>query len=71
MTTDNEEKSIKAFKAPREAEWRPLEAKPDDDDQQRRARNNQEELHNMLLGSLQMQHVVVLAGSGGPVRFFV
>lgn len=64
MTTDNEEKSIKAFKAPREVEWRPLEAKPDDDDQQRRARNNQEELHNMLLGSLQMQHVVVLAGSG-------
>lgn len=64
MTTHNEEKPIKAFNAPREVEWRPLEAKPDDDDQQRRARNNQKELHNMLLGSLQMQHVVVLAGSG-------
>lgn len=64
MTTHDEDKPIKAFKAPREVEWRPLEAKPDDDDQQRRARNNQEELHNMLLGSLQMQHVVVLAGSG-------
>src|SRR5690606_27002600 len=64
MTTHDEDKRIKAFKAPREVEWRPLEAKSDDDDQQRRARNNQDELHNMLLGSLQMQHVVVLAGSG-------
>src|SRR5690625_4161797 len=64
MTTHNEEKPINAFKAPREVEWRPLDAKPDHDDQQSRARNNQEELHNMLLGSLHMQHVVVLAGSG-------
>lgn len=64
MTTHNKEKPIKAFKAPREVEWRLLETKFDDGDQQRRARNNQEELRNMLLGSLQMQHVVVLAGSG-------
>lgn len=61
MTTHNEEQPIKAFKIPREVEWQPLDAKPGEEDQQRQVR---QELHNMLLGSLQMQHVVVLAGSG-------
>lgn len=64
MNIDNAEQTIKTFKAPRDAEWRPLEALPDDKDQQKQAKNNQEVLHDMLLSSLQMQHVVVLAGSG-------
>lgn len=64
MTTDNAEQPIMAFKTPRDVEWRPLDAQADDDDQQRHARHNREELRNMLLASLQMQHVVVLAGSG-------
>jgi hypothetical protein len=64
MTTNNAEQPVKAFKTPRDEEWRSLEAKPDDEDQRKRAKNNQEDLHNMLLGSLQMEHVVVLAGSG-------
>jgi len=64
MTTDNAEQPTKAFKTPRDVKWRPLDAQTDDEDQQRQTRHNQEELHNMLLGSLQMQHVVVLAGSG-------
>lgn len=64
MTTDNGKQPVKAFKTPRNVEWRPLEAKPNDEDQRKRAKNNQEELRDMLMGSLQMQHVVVLAGSG-------
>lgn len=64
MTTTTTEQPVKAFRAPRDTEWRTLDPNADDDDQQRRVRNNQDELHNTLLGSLQMQHVVVLAGSG-------
>lgn len=53
-----------AFKAPRDFEWRPLEADVDKADQKKSAKSNRDELHNALLSALQMQHLVVLAGSG-------
>ena len=58
-----------AFKAPGESQWRPLDAeKVTDEDEQKRldqaASKNRGELNNTLLAALQMQHLVVLAGSG-------
>jgi hypothetical protein len=54
-----------SFKAPRSSEWQPLASTSEDDDSARQAsRKNKEELHSTLLASLQMQHLVVLSGSG-------
>lgn len=54
-----------AFMAPREAEWRPLALGQDADDLQKQVvASNKGELKDVLLTSLQMQHLVVLAGSG-------
>ena len=65
MTTNNiSQKPAMSFKAPRDVEFRPLEADATDTDQQKYAKSNRDELHNALLGSLQMQHLAVLAGSG-------
>lgn len=54
-----------AFRAPRAVEWCPLVAAHDGNDTQgKEAKINRDELNNTLLASLQMQHLVVLAGSG-------
>ncbi|MEZ5126797.1 MAG: SIR2 family protein [Thermoleophilia bacterium] len=56
----------RAFKSPGAANWRSLDASGKDGDQNKQdeARSSLEELKNALLASLQMQHLVVLAGSG-------
>ena len=54
-----------AFRSPGTAVWRELLAgDAADKDQQAVVRRAKEELKNVLLASLQMQHLVVLAGSG-------
>lgn len=54
-----------AFLAPGADDWRELVARnADDKEQQEKVRKAKDELKNMLLASLQMQHLVVLAGSG-------
>lgn len=54
-----------ASKAPGSSEWRSLIVEGgSDSDKYKEARAAQEELKNMLLASLQMQHLVILAGSG-------
>lgn len=65
MTPPEAEQIIPAFRAPSSAEWRPLVTAGDSDDAQKKAvKSNQDDLNNTLLTSLQMQHLVVLAGSG-------
>jgi len=51
-----------AFKAPNMNHWYELEASDNNDKLQ--INKAQDDLKNMLLASLQMQHLVVLAGSG-------
>jgi NAD-dependent SIR2 family protein deacetylase len=54
-----------AFRAPGTVDWRPLPAVANDEEvQQDEVKKNKDELKNMLLASLQMQHLVVLSGSG-------
>jgi hypothetical protein len=55
-----------AFREPGAPDWRSLDASGGENDAPRKeeGRRNSEELKNSLLASLQMQHVVVLAGSG-------
>ena len=58
------------FKAPTSGEWCALPVDGQDKDQQEKTKAARETLKETLLASLQMQHVVVLAGSGtslGPV----
>lgn len=58
------------FKAPASDEWRVLQVESQDKDQQEKTKVARETLKETLLTSLQMQHIVVLAGSGtslGPV----
>lgn len=65
MTVPESKTIIPAFKAPGVADWRPLDVSAEGTDSQREeARRSKDELKNMLLASLQMQHLVVLAGSG-------
>jgi len=64
MTDKDAKKPARAFRAPGYAEWRILDAQENSEDQEKYAKSNRDELHGMLLGSLQMQHLVVLAGSG-------
>jgi hypothetical protein len=58
------------FKAPASDEWRSLPVEGQDKDPQDKTKAARDTLKETLLASLQMQHVVVLAGSGtslGPV----
>ena len=65
MTAPERETVASAFWAPGTDGWRELVAEnADDKDQQEETRRAKDELKNMLLASLQMQHLVVLAGSG-------
>lgn len=60
-----EEKIVRcAFRAPDANEWRALTTDEGAKDQQEEAQKARDVLKNMLLASLQMQHLVVLAGSG-------
>jgi len=62
--TETTAAAIISFKTPRGQEWQPLTSASDDEDSARQASRNKEELHGTLLASLQMQHLVVLSGSG-------
>lgn len=65
MTAPERNTAVSAFRAPGANEWRALVAEnADEKDQQEKARKAKDELKNVLLASLQMQHLVVLAGSG-------
>ncbi len=65
MTTSEQQKEIPMFLAPGAGDWQKLAAEDvEDKDQQESARKARDELKNTLLASLQMQHLVVLAGSG-------
>lgn len=64
--TEPEPKTVtSAFLAPGAVDWRELVAEnAADKEQQAEARKASDELRNVLLASLQMQHLVILAGSG-------
>lgn len=65
MTVPDQEPVASAFRAPGAVNWRALMAESAaDQDKQGEARGAKDDLKNMLLASLQMQHLVVLAGSG-------
>ena len=65
MTAPESKKTIPEFKAPGAGAWRPLDVSAEGTDEQKEeARKNKDELKTMLLASLQMQHLLVLAGSG-------
>ena len=65
MTAPETKPDTPTFRAPGAGDWHEQVAESaDDKDQQERARKAKDELKNMLLASLQMQHLVVLAGSG-------
>lgn len=64
MTEEKKKAVVMAFKPPRSSEWKSLQAEESNDIGGDQARKNQDELYNVLLSSLQMQHLVVLAGSG-------
>ena len=65
MTAPETKPDTPTFRAPGAGDWHELVAESaDDKDQQERARKAKDELKNMLLASLQMQHLVVVAGSG-------
>jgi hypothetical protein len=65
MTGPERRTVTSAFRAPGADDWRELVAgNADDLDLQEKARKAKDELKNVLLASLQMQHLVVLAGSG-------
>ena len=65
MTPNEHQRTLPAFAAPGVPKWLPLVSdKADDKDQREEVRKAKDELRNVLLASLQMQHLVVLAGSG-------
>lgn len=65
MTEPKEKHDPFAFLAPRAVDWRELAAEdPADNGKQEETRKAKDELKSVLLTSLQMQHLVVLAGSG-------
>lgn len=65
MTATERRTENSAFRAPGVGEWREFATKnADDKDQKEDARKAKDELKNVLLASLQMQHLVVLGGSG-------
>lgn len=65
MTAPEGKTVATAFRAPGAVDWRELMVEnAADKDKQEEARKAKDELKNVLLASLQMQHLVVLAGSG-------
>lgn len=65
MTEPNTPEHALEFRSRGSDDWRPLAELAGADDAQRPVvKSNKDELHNVLLASLQMQHLVVLAGSG-------
>lgn len=62
MTIINE--SEVKFLLPRNEEWESLKAKSEDDTDKSKAKTNRETLNQHLLSAMQMQNLVVLAGSG-------
>lgn len=64
MTTPEQEKTVPAFRTPGSGDWQALAAENAGDESQQEVRKAKDELKNTLLASLQMQHLVVLAGSG-------
>jgi len=65
MTAPEQKTATSAFRAPGADGWRELVAEnAGDKEQQEEVRKAKDALKNMLLVSLQMQHLVVLAGSG-------
>ncbi len=65
MTAPEMKPDTPTFRAPGAGDWRELVAEnADDKDQQDKVQKAKDELKNLLLASLQMQHLVVLAGSG-------
>lgn len=65
MTTPEQRKAVPAFRTPGSGDWQALAAEnAGDKSQQEEVRRGKDELKNTLLASLQMQHLVVLAGSG-------
>lgn len=65
MTSPEGKTVATAFRAPGAVDWRELVAvNPSANDKQEETRKAQEQLKNVLLASLQMQNLVVLAGSG-------
>lgn len=64
MNTPRQQNADIAFRAPGAGDWHALSRESTGDESQQEARNAKEELKNTLLTSLQMQHLVVLSGSG-------
>ena len=65
MSATESTKTIPEFKAPGAGAWRPLDVPAEGTNEQKEeARKNKDELKTVLLASLQMQHLLVLAGSG-------
>lgn len=64
MTEEKQIPVFTSFKPPRSSEWKPLQPEEGNNESKNQAQQNRDELHNALLSSLQMQHLVVLAGSG-------
>ncbi|MDX9792521.1 MAG: SIR2 family protein [Kiritimatiellia bacterium] len=65
MPEQNLQPTIPKFRSRGAAEWRPLAmADAGDDAQKRDVKQNKDDLHSVLLGSLQMQNLIVLAGCG-------
>jgi len=65
MTDEKNAEPIPSLKSPGRPGWRPLQAQTEDDDaKEQQASECRDELKSTLLAALQMQHLVVLAGSG-------
>lgn len=64
MTMPEQQKAVPAFRTPGSVDWEALAAESAGDESQQEVRKAKDELKNTLLASLQMQHLVVLAGSG-------
>lgn len=64
MTNAKPIASTFSFKPPSSSEWLPLTPSSEKEESIRQANLNKENLHGVLLSSLQMQHLVVLSGSG-------
>lgn len=64
MNSPDLKQSFSTFRAPGTNNWCSLVASGDDGDAKKMVDNNNDNLHNLLLTSLQMQNLVVLAGSG-------
>lgn len=64
MTMHEQQKAVPAFRTSGSGDWQALAAESAGDESQQDVRKAKDELKNTLLASLQMQHLVVLAGSG-------